>query len=544
MIKGTGIDWIGKRALFSEPPGDNENAGFHQEGPYQIMKLRDLIKDISQKRVVGNLDIEIQDIAYHSGRVDRGMLFVCVKGIRADGHEFIEEALDRGARALVVENEQERTYGGVPVVTVSDSRAALAYLSAAFFGHPSRGMRLVGVTGTNGKTTITYLIESMLANQPLACGVIGTVNYRYADTVLPASMTTPESYDIQKMLMQMTKAGVTHVVMEVSSHALDLGRVHGCDFDVGVFTNLSQDHLDYHESLNAYRLCKEHLFTRIIPGGHKRAVAVLNVDDPTGKKLSRVVDYQTMTYSVRRRASLWTSRVEASLRGVRATIHTPRGPLRIESSLVGEFNLSNILAATGAAVALGISGEAVRRAIDNLSTVPGRMERIENDRGIEIFVDYAHTPDALERTLTVLRSFRGQGRLITLFGCGGDRDRTKRPLMGAVAARLSDLAIVTSDNPRSEPPGDILRDVEAGFVSEHIRSVEKGDLRRTKRGGYLTVENRREAIGLAIQAAHAGDIVLIAGKGHEDYQILGDRKVPFDDRHEVREVLAKSGSQG
>ena len=542
-MKKAGIDWIGKRKSFSEPLGDDANAGFHQEGPCQIMKLRDLIRDISQKRVVGDLNVEIQDIAYHSGRVDRGMLFVCVKGIRVDGHEFIEEALNRGARALVVENEQERTYG-VPVVTVPDSRAALAYLSATFFGYPSRDIRLVGVTGTNGKTTTTYLIESMLTNQSLTCGVIGTVNYRYGDTVLPASMTTPESYDIQKMLRQMAKAGVTHVVMEVSSHALDLGRIHGCHFDVGVFTNVSQDHLDYHANLNAYRLCKEHLFTQIIPGGHKKAVAVLNVDDPTGERLSRVLDYQTMTYSVQRRASLWTSRVEASLRGVGATIHTPQGPLRIESPLVGEFNLYNILAATGAAVALGISGEAVRRAIDNLSTVPGRMERIENDRGIEIFVDYAHTPDALERVLTVLRSFRNQGRLITLFGCGGDRDRSKRPLMGAGVARLSDLAIVTSDNPRSEPPGDILREVEAGFASENVRPIEKGDLGRTEPGGYLTVENRREAIGLAIQAARAGDIVLIAGKGHENYQILGDQKAPFDDRQEVRETLAKSVFQG
>ena len=543
MIKGAGTDWIGKQRPFAEPLGGDENTGFHHEGSCRIMKLRDLISDISQKRVVGNLNVDIQDIAYHSGRVDRGVLFVCVKGTRADGHTFIEEALDRGARALVVENEQEKTYS-VPVVVVPDTRAALAKLSAAFFGYPSRDIRLVGVTGTNGKTTTTYLIESMMTNQSLPCGVIGTVNYRYGDTVLPAPMTTPESYDIQKMLRHMAQAGITVVVMEVSSHALDLGRIQGCHFDVGVFTNVSQDHLDHHANLNAYRLCKEHLFTEIIPGGHKKAVAVLNVDDPTGERLSRVLDYQTMTYSVRSRASLWTSRVEASLRGVKADIHTPRGPLRIESPLVGDFNLYNILAATGTAVALGISEEAICRAVHNLSTVPGRMERIENDRGVEIFVDYAHTPDALERALTVLRSFRGRGRLITLFGCGGDRDRTKRPLMGAVAARLSDLAIITSDNPRSEPPGDILRDVEAGFASENVRPLERGDLRGTESGGYLTVENRREAIDLALQAARAGDIVLIAGKGHEDYQILDDRKVPFDDRHEVREALAKSTSQG
>jgi UDP-N-acetylmuramoyl-L-alanyl-D-glutamate--2,6-diaminopimelate ligase len=507
------------------------------------MRLQDLIRNMPGKKVVGNPDVDIQNIAYHSARVDRGMLFVCVSGLHADGHAFIEEALDRGAAALVVE-QKEAKQSGVPVIRVPDSRMALAYLSAAFFGHPSREMRVIGVTGTNGKTTTTYLIESILKNQSLACGVIGTINYRYDGYSTPAPMTTPESYETQRLLNEMKNAGVTHVVIEVSSHALDLKRVHGCHFDVGVFTNLSQDHLDYHTDLNDYRRCKEHLFTQILPQGDKKPVAIVNVDDPTGQVLSRVVTYPKLTYAIHTRASIRADKIRTSLRGVTATIHRSDGSMRIRSPLVGEFNIYNILAAMGVAMALEIPGESVREAVENLSSVPGRMERIENDRGIEIFVDYAHTPDALERALTVLKSLRNEGRLMTLFGCGGDRDRTKRPLMGQAVARLSDLAIVTSDNPRSESPRDILRDIETGLVSEATRRIKKEDFSQAEPRGYLTVENRREAIDLVIRGARSGDIILIAGKGHESYQILGNRKVPFDDRDEVRKALAKSPRHG
>lgn len=509
------------------------------------MRLQDLIKDIPEKETMGNPHIEVGDMAYHSAKVRKGMLFVAIRGIRTDGHVFIEEALDRGAKALVVERGQEKAYG-VPVIVVPDSRAALAHLSAAFFGHPSQEMRLIGVTGTNGKTTTSFLIESILENRSLACGVVGTINYRYQSRVIPAPMTTPESYDIQRIFREMLDSGITHVVMEVSSHALDLRRVDGCHFDVGVFTNLTQDHLDYHPDLDQYRRCKEHLFTAIIPSGNKQSrTAILNLDDPAGGNLWQMVNYAKMGYATRRQTSFWASDVTSSLKGVGATIHTPRGRIKIESPLVGEFNVYNIMAAMGAATALGIPEEAIREGIEALSTVPGRMERIENNRGVEIFVDYAHTPDALERALKVLRPLRGSGRLITVFGCGGDRDRTKRPLMGRAVARLSDLSIITSDNPRSEPPGHIIQEIEGGFIAENGRAVPREDFDRgVETGGYLKMENRREAIGLAIEAARPGDTILIAGKGHENYQILADRRLPFDDREEARRALLKTWSNG
>jgi UDP-N-acetylmuramoyl-L-alanyl-D-glutamate--2,6-diaminopimelate ligase len=509
------------------------------------MRLQDLIRDIPEKWIIGNPGVDIGGIAYHSANVHKGMLFVAVHGLAKDGHTFIEEALDRGAEALVVEQGQEKDYG-VPVIVVSDGRAALAHLSATFFGYPSEKIRLVGVTGTNGKTTTSFLIESILEHRSLACGVVGTINYRYGDSVIPAPMTTPESYDIQKMLREMLDSGITHVVMEVSSHALDLRRVDGCHFDVGVFTNFTQDHLDYHADLDQYRHCKEHLFTAIIPAGNKRSrTAILNLDDPVGEDLWQTVSYAKIGYATQREASFWAGDVTNSLNGVGATIHTPQGRMRIESPLVGEFNIYNIMAAMGAATALGVPEDSIRHGIEAVSTVPGRMERIENEKGVEIFVDYAHTPDALETALTVLRPFRGKGRLITVFGCGGDRDRTKRPLMGRAVARLSDISIITSDNPRSERAGDIIQEIERGFVSENGRLIERGDLDRGgEAGGYFKIEDRREAISLAVQAARPGDIVLIAGKGHEGYQILGDRRLPFDDRAEVRKALLKTSSTG
>jgi len=473
------------------------------------------------------------------------MLFVSISGMQVDGHSFVGEALDRGAAALVVEQEPQKKLG-VPAVVVPDSREALAHLSAAFFGHPSREMRVVGVTGTNGKTTTSFLIESILENRSLPCGVIGTINYRYGGGVVTAPMTTPESYDIQRMLREMLDVGVSHVVMEVSSHALDLGRVVGCHFDVGVFTNFSQDHLDYHVSLDQYRQCKEHLFTRIIPSAiKKKPVAIINLDDPVGENLWQIVNYTKMGYALHKKTSLWASDLVGSRSGVEATIHLPRGSLRIQSSLVGEFNIYNIMAAIGVALALEVPEVSICRGIEALSCVPGRMERIENEKGLEIFVDYAHTPDALERALTVLRPLRGKGRLITVFGCGGDRDRSKRTLMGGVVARLGDLSIITSDNPRSEPPDRIIQEIEEGFIAQDARTLGRKDLERNaETRGYLKIEDRRDAIRLAIQAARSGDIILIAGKGHEDYQILANRRVPFDDRVQVREALLETSANG
>jgi len=504
------------------------------------MRLEDLIKDIPQKKMVGNPNIEIQDIAYHSAKVHKGTLFVAIHGMSLDGHAFIEEALDRGATAMVVERSEGKGKG-VPVVIVPEGRAALAKLSATLFGHPSRGLRLIGVTGTNGKTTTVYLLESILRSQSIACGVIGTINYRFGDRVIPAPMTTPESYDIQKILREMLDFGITDVVVEVSSHGLDLRRVDECHFDVGVFTNFSQDHLDYHTDLDQYRQCKEHLFTGIIPMGEKQnPVAVINLDDPTGENLWNRLSYTKTGYAINRPTSIFAKDIKNSVEGLEATVQTPLGSMKIRSPLVGDFNIYNIMAATGAAIALGVPAASIQEGIQALSSVPGRMERIANDQGLEIFVDYAHTPDALERALTVLRPLCGRGRLITVFGCGGDRDRTKRPLMGGVVAKLSDVSIITSDNPRSEPPGIIIQEIEVGSTTQKVQPVEREHLRSGAGAKcYLKIEDRKEAIQLAVEAARAADIILVAGKGHEDYQILGDRRIPFDDRVEVRKALHK-----
>ncbi len=505
------------------------------------MRLEDLISAIPEKQAVGNVRVEITDIAYHSAKVHKGALFVAIPGVNVDGHAFIGEALDRGAEALVIEQEQTKD-NRVPFVIVPDARAALARLSSAFFGRPSRKLKLIGVTGTNGKTTTSFLIESILRRRSLPCGVIGTINYRYGDSVYPAPITTPESYDIQKMLGEMLNSGITHVVMEVSSHALDLRRVEGCDFDIALFTNFTQDHLDYHGDLDQYRQCKEYLFTGILPTSHKpERMAILNLDDPVGMRLWQNLGYTKMGYAINRHASLWATEIKNSFDGVEATIHTPEGSRKIRSPLIGDFNIYNILAAMGTAIALGVPEASIGEGIDTLSTVPGRMERIENNRGLEIFVDYAHTPDALERALTVLRPLRAAGRLITVFGCGGDRDRTKRPMMGGVVARLSDLSIITSDNPRSEPPMDIIQEIEQGFLAQKGQPIQEKDIKRgVRKTGYLKIEDRREAIGQAIRAARPGDIILIAGKGHEKYQILADQRIPFDDGEEVRKALLKT----
>jgi len=495
------------------------------------MKLKELLKALKSYEIQGSEDTEIFDIQYDSRTVRRGSLFVAIKGKNTDGNRFVPDVISRGAIAIVTDSPSPYTLslmerGGlrVAVIQVPNAREALARIAAAFYGEPASKLKLVGITGTNGKTTTSFLVESILREAGLNPGVIGTINYRYAGKVLPAPNTTPESLDLQRLLKEMVDSGVNAVVMEVSSHALSQDRVAGLIFDAGVFTNLTQDHLDYHGTMEAYFEAKARLFTDFIDEGR---AAVINMDDPKGEDLSKRAVGRVMGYGVKgigigigigRETNMYPKDIKLGVEGIEGTLVTPSGDIKVKSSLVGEFNLYNILAAVGAGVGLGLSVEAIEKGISDLKNVPGRLERVDSGQPFTILVDYAHTPDALERVLATLRELTDK-RIITVFGCGGDRDRGKRPIMGRIATEYSDVVIVTSDNPRTEDPMGIIEDIKAGIT------------------GVRVIPDRREAIREAIREANEGDVVLLAGKGHEDYQIIGKEKIHFDDREEARKAV-------
>jgi UDP-N-acetylmuramoyl-L-alanyl-D-glutamate--2,6-diaminopimelate ligase len=479
--------------------------------------------DVIESR--GDMDIEIGDISYHSHEVKEGDLFVAIRGAKHDGHHFIEETITGGAQAIIVEQMPPQLLD-VPVVWVKDTHKALAQISAEFFSHPSRKITLVGITGTNGKTTTSYVIESILKAAGREVGVIGTINYRIRGKERPAPTTTPQSYDLQRLLSEMISDGINDVVMEVSSHALDQERVRGCHFDVGIFTNISPEHLDYHEDMDRYFAAKKRFFQEILVETEKDPWTIINVDDPLLKDFQKELPpLRAMTYGLDR-GEVRASNREVSLEGIRATLTTPAGALKIRTSLIGEYNLYNIMAATAVGISLGITPEAIKKGIETLSRVPGRMERVGTGNPW-ILVDYAHTPDALEKTMKEIKGL-AMGKVFVVFGCGGDRDRTKRAPMGRIAAQWSDLAIITSDNPRTEDPLNIIEEIERG--ASEISSLR-----------YRIIPDRREAIKQAIALAEPHDIVLITGKGHEDYQIIGDKRFPFDDREEARKALAQRG---
>src|SRR6266851_3815076 len=469
----------------------------------------------------------VTGIAYDSRGVERGNVFVAMQGLHADGAAFARQAIERGAMAVVSERPAPPD---VPVawVVVEDARLALAVLAAAFWRHPSADMQVVGITGTNGKTTTAYLVASILDAAGIRCGVLGTVGYRIGDEMREATRTTPEATEVQSLLREMVDGGCGACAMEVSSHALSLRRVDETRFAVAVFTNLTRDHLDFHDDMEAYFQAKRRLFEMLPPD----APAVINLDDPRGVALSEA-GARPVTYAINRSADVTPGPLSLSLEGLAFDVRTPRGVLRIRSALVGRPNAYNILAAVSTGTSLGVAPEAIERGVSALRGVPGRFQVISSPKDeVTVIVDYAHTDDALRNLLETTRLL-ARGRLITVFGCGGDRDRTKRPLMGAVAGRLSDLILITSDNPRTEDPRRIIEEIQRGITA---------DTRRDSRQRLLTIVDRREAISKAIELARPGDLVLVAGKGHEKYQVIGSQVLPFDDVAVVREALMRRRS--
>jgi len=501
--------------------------------------LLELLEKVDVLEVHGTRAREIEGICFDSRRCEADFLFVAVAGMKFDGHLFVPEAVRRGAKAIVYEKEIAR-HASYTSIRVRDSRRALGVLGKNFFENPSGALGLVGVTGTNGKTTVTYLLESILREAGHEPGVIGTVNYRWGTKVLPASHTTPESFELQRLLAEIRSAGITHVVMEVSSHALELRRVEDCEFDLGIFMNLTQDHLDFHGTMEDYYASKKRFFTDLLAGekNGRRQGRIINIDDPWGRRLAEELGAKGLvTFGIDSIAFVQAKEAELSLGEIRAEIETPAGAFPLRAPLSGRFNLYNILAATAAAFHLGIPLSAIQRGIETAKPVPGRLEKISETGEPAVFVDYAHSEDALKRVLQNLARFR-KGRIITVFGCGGDRDRGKRPLMGRAAAEQSDRVIVTSDNPRTEEPLAIIGAIEGGIDASVMKKISPEEIRAAGAGKtYTVVADRREAIGLAIGMASPDDIVLIAGKGHEDYQIIGTVTIPFDDRTVGREAL-------
>lgn len=473
----------------------------------------------------GDLRVSLTAITDDSRAVQAGSLFVAVKGEQVDGHRYISSALTSGAAAVVV----QETVAGVdrPYLRVADSRKALGYLGSRFYGDPSGRLRMIGITGTNGKTTTSYVCKALLEAVGGRVGLIGTVAYQIGSEIIPASHTTPGALELQQLLKRMVEGGCSAAVMEVSSHALAQDRVSGCEYDVAVFSNLTQDHLDFHKTMEEYFQAKLRLFTGLTGTKKPNKRAIVNVDDPSGARIASLCAAPVWTYGITGKADLRAEQVQLSLSGTTFMAATPAGTFPVESHLVGEHNVYNMLAAIGVALHEGATIDQVRQAVTRVTNVPGRFERVMAGQPFTVVVDYAHTEDALVRLLTAAQALKA-GRIITVFGCGGDRDRGKRPKMGRAAVHQSDVVILTSDNPRTENPLAILDEVEVGVQEA---------LQQRSHVKYQKVADRREAIATAMRAARPGDMVLIAGKGHEDYQIIGTKKFHFDDREVARDAI-------
>jgi UDP-N-acetylmuramoyl-L-alanyl-D-glutamate--2,6-diaminopimelate ligase len=485
------------------------------------MQLKILAAAIPVRQIIGTLDRTVESIAYDSRRVQKNGLFVALRGEKTDGHEFIRQALEKGASAIVVEREEK--HSRATCLVVENTREALADLAATFYGFPVRRLKLAGVTGTNGKTTTTFLIKHICEKAGLRCGLIGTVRYEIGERVLPAIRTTPESLDLQELLAQIANAGCRAAAMEVSSHALAQERTRGLEWDVAVFTNLTQDHLDFHGTMENYFEAKVKLFSQLPHQQKKRKpVVVVNIDDRYGEQLLSKIDKKisVVTYGMGARSDFRASNYRMEFGGTSFQLDARGKSYLVRVPLIGRFNVANSLAALASANALGVNLRDAVLSLGKTPQVPGRLEAVPAKRQFQIYVDYAHTPDALLNVLKTLRELEPR-RLIVVFGCGGDRDRQKRSLMGSVVDQNADYAIITSDNPRKEDPNAIIAEVEKGFRANH----------------HEKIVDRSAAIARAIALAQPRDVVLIAGKGHENYQEFSDHTVPFDDIQVARRAL-------
>ena len=493
------------------------------------MKLTELIKGLKLNRITGDTGVEITGITYNSRNVMPGTLFVAIKGLKTDGHNFITDAVKAGATALIVENNPVDISPplSMPVIEVTDSRMALAQVAINYYRNPAKEIKLIGVTGTNGKTTTTYLIRSILEGCNDKVGVIGTVSYYNGNKTSPAEHTTPEAVEFQGLLRSMVDNGCKFVVTEVSSHALMLKRVLGTEFETAVFTNLTQDHLDFHTDMEDYFQAKALLFRNM----SSQKKVIINIDDPYGKRLMGMTKGIVLSYGINSDADIQGRDVSLKMDGIEFRVRTPAGDIHIKSGLVGIYNVYNILASIGVALSQDIPPDKISAGISSLISVPGRFEKIDSGMGFGIVVDYAHTENALRLLLEAAQGFTKR-RIITLFGCGGDRDRGKRPLMGKAAMELSDYVIVTSDNPRTENAEKIIEGVLTGIKD----AMKSGKIRAS---GYKVIPDRKTAIEEAINMAQEGDLVVIAGKGHECYQIIGNEKFQFDDREEARKAIMR-----
>jgi UDP-N-acetylmuramoyl-L-alanyl-D-glutamate--2,6-diaminopimelate ligase len=502
------------------------------------LRLSDLLEGVPGVRVEGDARIAIHEVRDDSRLVGPGDLFVAVAGTKEDGRRFVQTAIERGAAAVLAEGQAPQ--GGIPWVTAESARRALGKIAANRY-QAAQALTLTAVTGTSGKTTMTYLMESILAAAGRRPGVVGTVTYRYPGKAVPAPLTTPGPLQLHAFFAEMRAAGCTDAVLEASSHALEQGRVHGCAFRVAALTNVTLDHLDYHGTQEAYFAAKAILFRELLAPA--AGTAVLFVDREDGRRMLAEVRGRALTVATTAGVDANVRVVERALdgRGTRATLATPGGPLEISSALVGDYNLENMTLAAAMAIAQEVPLEAIARGIAALPGVPGRLERVPNDAGVLCLVDYSHKPDALERALAALRPLTSR-RLILVFGCGGDRDRSKRPIMGEVAARGADVVLVTSDNPRTEEPGSIIDMIVPGVVRGGGVERSVAELAAGSTGFHVDAD-RRSAIRAAVASAREGDTVVIAGKGHEDYQILGAVKIHFDDREEAAAAFAERGAR-
>jgi UDP-N-acetylmuramoyl-L-alanyl-D-glutamate--2,6-diaminopimelate ligase len=514
-----------ERKAVANDTGGQRNPAAPSPVRNRLMKLGALLNDVEADAPPSVSETEIHQVVCDSRKVLPGTLFFALHGAKADGNAFVRDAIAKGAAAIASEeNPPVGLPASVPWIRVREARKALAVTAANYFGHPARALQMVAVTGTNGKTTTTSVIDSIIKASGAKTGLFGTIAYHTPAGDYPAPNTTPESVDLQAYLAEIRSAGGRHAVLEASSHALAMDRLWGCHFASAVFTNLTREHMDYHKTFDDYFAAKRRLFAGT--GAGAPDVAVLNTDDEYGKRLSGLAK-KTVTYGLESAADITTKKFQLTFSGLSFTAQTPKGKVRVSSRLVGRINVYNILAAVGAAQALDLPNEIIEAGIHNLESVSGRFQRIDLGQPFFVVVDYAHTDDALESLIRTARELNPKGRIITLFGCGGGKDRTKRPVMGEAAGRLSDLTILANDNPKTEDPLKIISDIVVG-------------LQRTN-GKYLIEPDREKAIGLAINQAHAGDIVLLAGKGHENYQILADRTLEFDDRDQVRRALRERG---